>query len=67
MADQATLNGGPQVRINSPLIEGVIGNLAEFGNDITTLAELQAKLALIDLKEGGTRAAVPAAVLAGSA
>jgi uncharacterized membrane protein YqjE len=67
MADQATLNGGPRVRINSPLIEGVIGNLAEFGGDITTLAELQAKLAVIDLKEGGARAAVPTAALAASA
>lgn len=67
MADQATLNGGPRVRINSPLIEGVIGNLAEFGGDITTLAELQAKLAMIDLREGSARAAVPALALATSA
>jgi hypothetical protein len=64
MADQATLNGGPRVSIDSPLTEGVLGNLAEFASDCTTLAELQAKLALLDLKESAGKAAVPVIGLA---
>jgi uncharacterized membrane protein YqjE len=48
-------------------MEGVVGNLAEFGGDITTLAELQAKLAMVDLKEGSARAVVPGAALASAA
>lgn len=59
-------NGGGGVRIHSPLVEGVLGNLAEFGSDVATLAELQAQLALHDLKEGAGRAVLPAALLAGS-
>src|SRR5690349_2849390 len=60
MAHQAALNGGSRVRINSPFVEGVLGNLAEFGGDIATLAELQAQLAARDLKESASRAALPA-------
>jgi len=63
MADQATVNRGAKVRINSPLAEGVIGNLAEFAGDVSTLAELQAKLALSDLKTLIGRAILPAALL----
>jgi hypothetical protein len=61
MADQATLNrnGGPRVAIDSPVTEGVFGNLTEFVNDCTTLAELQAKLAVQDLKVGAGKATVP--------
>jgi hypothetical protein len=66
MADQAAVNGG-RVRINSPFVEGVVGNLAEFGHDVATLAELQAELALIDLKETTGRAALPAVAVAGAA
>ena len=58
MADQATLNGGPSAQIHSPLTEGVIGNLAEFGNDTITLAELQGKLLAYDFKEGLGKAIV---------
>jgi len=39
--------------------EGVVGNIAEFGNDVATLVELQAKLAALDFKESATRAIVP--------
>ncbi len=38
---------------------GVVGNIAEFGNDVATLVELQGKLAAIDLKESMGRAIVP--------
>lgn len=58
MADQATLNGGPSAQIHSPLTEGVIGNLAEFGNDTITLVELQAKLLAHDFQEGLGKAIV---------
>jgi hypothetical protein len=65
MADQATVNRGNGVPINAPAT-AVVSNLAEFGNDFATLAELQAKLAAIDLKESAGRAAVPAGLLAGA-
>src|SRR4051812_49848644 len=65
MADQATVNRGNGVPINAPAT-AVVSNLAEFGNDFATLAELQAKLASIDLKESAGRAAVPAGLLAGA-
>jgi len=41
----------------------VVGGIAEFANDIATLAELQAKLALIDLKESVEHALFPFAML----
>jgi len=58
------LNGGPRVRINSPLVDGVLGNLAEFGGDIASLAELQAELGVADLKEATRKATLPAAAVA---
>jgi uncharacterized membrane protein YqjE len=67
MADQAAVNGGTRVRIHSPFVEGVLGNVADFGSDIASLAELQAKLALIDLKESAGRAALPAGLIVASA
>ena len=65
MADQATLrdNRGAKVTVNSPLVEGVLGNVAEFSTDLISLAELQARLAAADLKETTGRAAVPAGLL----
>ena len=39
----------------------MVGSLAEFGNDIASLVELQAKLALLDLKESTTRTTTPLA------
>ena len=69
MADQATVNanGGvaSRVPINSPA-GSMIGNVAEFGHDLATLGELQAKLAVVDLKEATGRAIVPAALAAGA-
>ena len=69
MADQAPLkdvkpgNVGPRVSIDSPLTEGVFGNLAEFASDCTALAELQAKLAVQDLKASVGQAVWPAVAL----
>jgi hypothetical protein len=65
MADQATVNRGDGVPINAPAT-AVVSNLAEFGNDFATLAELQAQLAAIDLKVSAGRAAMPAGLLAGA-
>jgi hypothetical protein len=64
MADQTTtVNGGPKVAIDSPLTAGVFGNLAEFANDVTTLGELQTRLALIDLKESTGKLILPTGAL----
>ncbi len=63
MAHQTTLNGPNRVEIHSPAVS-VIENLAEFGNDIATLAELQAQLAAVDLKESAGRALLPVALVA---
>jgi hypothetical protein len=71
MADQATLNGnangGAKVKVNSPLVEGVLGNMAEFSSDLISLAELQARLAAADLKEATGRVVLPVGLLAGGA
>lgn len=56
---QANPNGGARVAIDSPLTEGVWGNLTEFANDCVTLGELQAKLAVLDARESVGRAVVP--------
>lgn len=58
MAAQASVRGGEGIQTNGPP-EGVIGGIAEFGNDIMTLAELQARLAAIDFKESLEHAVVP--------
>ena len=58
MADQASVsrNNGSNA-IASPLT--VVGNIADFGNDIATLAELQAKLTLLDAKDAAAKATTP--------
>lgn len=64
MADQATVsrqNGSNQQA--SPLT--LVGNIADFGNDIATLAELQAKLTLLDAKEAASKAVTPLILLGG--
>lgn len=63
MAHQAAVNGGMRFR----RAEGVLTNLGEVGGDVASLAELQAKLTLIDAKEAAGRATLPTAVLAASA
>jgi hypothetical protein len=59
------MNGGPRVKINSPLVEGVFGNIAGFAGDVATLAELQAKLASHDLKDSISHATIPAGIMVG--
>ena len=60
------MNGG-RVRINSPLVDGVIGNLAELAGDVSTLAELQTKLAVADAKVAIGRAILPAGLIGAGA
>lgn len=67
MADQATVNrsaNGDKVKVNAPLVEGVLGNMADFSTNLISLAELQARLAAADLKESTSRAVLPTGVLA---
>ena len=45
----------------------MVGNIAEFGNDIATLVELQAKLALYDSKDCIHRATFPVIFLVAAA
>src|SRR5512135_144679 len=61
MADQASMKAGGDGTRTTSLPEGVVGGIAEFGNDMATLVELQAKLALIDLKEATAKAVLPIA------
>src|SRR5947209_3204012 len=58
MDDQATVRQGEGTRPNGQP-EGVVGGIAEFGNDIATLAELQFKLAMLDFSESAGRATLP--------
>ncbi len=56
MADQASVsrsNGAtrPRVPLQADQPVGLVGNIAEFGNDVATLVELQAKLAVHDAKD----------------
>lgn len=62
MVDQASVSrsNGAQDRA-TPL--GVVSNLADFGNDIATLVELQAKLAVHDAQDTVARATTPLIVL----
>jgi hypothetical protein len=62
MADEATVTNGERVRVDSPIVEGVIGNIADFSTNLVTLGELQAKLAACDLRESVGRAVVPTAL-----
>jgi len=48
-------NGSPEAR--------VVGGIAEFGNDIATLVELQAKLTMLDLKDCLAKVLVPSALI----
>jgi len=65
MADQAAVSGGKTGSGTNGSPEGrVVGGLADFGNDVATLAELQGKLALIDFKECLAKALIPLALVA---
>ena len=69
MADQASVSrnerkSDPASRLTpEAAARGLVGNIAEFGNDVMTLAELQAKLAMIELKESTGRAVIPAGIV----
>jgi hypothetical protein len=65
MADQATLTNGSSDRIHSPIVEGIVGNVTEFGSNLLTLAELQGRLALYDAQESAGRAVLPVALTLG--
>lgn len=56
MADEATLGNGPANRINSPIVEGIVGNVTEFGSNLLSLAELQGQLALCDAQDAAAKA-----------
>ena len=43
--------------------QGVVSNIADFGNDIATLVELQAKLAALDARDSLARATTPLILL----
>ena len=66
MADQATVRHGLHAPGPSPGSHsngvGVVGSLAELGNDVANLIELQALLAEHDLKECVARASRPVLV-----
>jgi uncharacterized membrane protein YqjE len=63
MADQASVSDSKSAANGSP--EGrVVGGIADFGNDVATLAELQLQLAQLDLQECVAQAKIPAAVIA---
>lgn len=52
MDDQAKVNGNGSG-------ESVVGSIADLGNDVATLAELQLKLASLDFNEAKGRALIP--------
>ena len=63
MADQASVRGATPEAANGSG-GGVVGSIADFGNDVATLVEPQAKLAALDAKECTTKAVAPVAVIA---
>ena len=65
MANQTSVN--PDLAHMEPSPGSMVGNIAEFGNDIATLVELQAKLVMYDSKECVHRATYPLIFLVGGA
>lgn len=61
MAHQTTMNGQ---RIDETAA-AVSGNVANLASDLLSLAELQAKLAVLDVRESTAQAVVPASVVTG--
>lgn len=66
MANQASVNRAASLA-NGAAPEGVVESIAEFANDVTTLADLQARLAIYDTKEAIGRATYPAIFVAAGA
>src|SRR4051812_2317826 len=64
MANQASMSRAASLA-NGAAPEGVVESIAEFVNDVTTLADLQTRLAVYDAKEAVGRATIPA-ILIGS-
>jgi len=66
MADQASVrDGNPGSATNGSPEGRVVGGIAELGNDIATLVELQAKLFTIDMKECLGKLLIPVSLLGG--
>jgi Putative Actinobacterial Holin-X, holin superfamily III len=62
MVDQTSVSRSNGTHVHaSPLT--VVGNIADFGNDIATLAELQVKLTALDAKECVEKATTPLIIL----
>jgi hypothetical protein len=58
MADQASVK--PRARPSADGHgDGIVGEVAGLGDDIATLAELQARLAALDARESGRKAVIP--------
>jgi len=60
------VNNSNGERLSTEPPANVVGCIADLGTDIATLAELQARLAIIDLREATKRATVPGVVVATS-
>jgi putative superfamily III holin-X len=65
MADQTSVSGNGS-RFGSTPAASVVSNLADFGSDVATLAELQARLLALELKQTSQKAMVPVGLLAGA-
>ena len=66
MADQASVKDGhpnPRSFANGAPEQQVVGGITGFGSDIATLAELQAELAVADLKEALQKASLSLALI----
>ncbi|QDU37173.1 hypothetical protein Mal4_14820 [Maioricimonas rarisocia] len=63
MLDQTTMNG---VRADTSPAGGVKKNLAGLTHDLISLAELQAQLVAVDMRESYSRSVVPAILIVGA-